>query len=373
MRFLKRNKKADQTVIVISDLHLSAGLSIDGKRNVLEDFHSDQELVSFFEFYSSGHYLHSNVEIVINGDFLDLLAVPYVDFFDDEYWSEKASLEKLRIILDAHTEVIEALDNFLTKKNKKITYIIGNHDGEMVFDSLKELLLSKLSEEAQEKIEIKNETLLYNPIESVYIEHGHNYEVAHSFDQMNAIETASNGKKYFIPSWGAYYVTQIINRYKQERDHVNAVRPIKNFLIHGLIFDTFFTIRFMIANIYYFLMVRILFFKKSSLKFKEILNYAGADLSLFQDYESLTRSFFVKHKDAKVLIVGHTHEPIYREYADGTSFINTGTWTKMLNLDLNLTQTSEKLTFALIEKEGDKLSSSLNIWHPKNELPYYEF
>lgn len=373
MRFLNRIKAAEKTVIVISDLHLSAGITVNGKRNVLEDFHADQELVDFFSYYSSATYSHAHVEIIINGDFLDLLAVPYVNYFDDEYWSEEASLKKLEIILDAHSEVMDSITNFLSKKNKKIVYIIGNHDGEMVFQSLKELFFSRLGTEITDRISIENETLLYSPIDSVYIEHGHNYELAHSFDQMNSIETASNGKRYFIPSWGAYYVTHIINRYKQERDHVNAVRPIKNFIIHGLIFDTFFIIRFLIANAYYFLMVRLLDFKRSKLKLKEILKQASTDLTLFQDYEQLTRSFFMSHPQAKILIVGHTHEPTFNEYADGTTFINTGTWTQMLNLDLNIAQSSEKFTFALIEKNAQSLTASLNVWSPKNNLPYHEF
>lgn len=373
MRFLNKNKTPDKTVLVISDLHLSAGIIVNGKRNVLEDFHADQELVSFFEYYCSGSYSNAHVEVVINGDFLDLLAVPFVNYFDDEFWSEEASLQKLEMILDAHKEVINSINLFISKKNKKVTYIIGNHDGEMVFDSLKELFFSRFDLENRANIIIKNEVQLYSPIDSVYIEHGHNYEVAHSFDQMNSVEVATNGKRYFIPSWGAYYVTHIINRYKQERDHVNAVRPIKNFLIHGLIFDTFFILRFMIANAYYFLMVRLLFFKRKNMKFKDILQHASRDLSLFQDYEELTRSFFENNPKAKTLIVGHTHEPIFNEYEDGTKFINTGTWTQMLNLDLDLNQSTEKFTFALIQKNDDDINVNLNVWSPQNNLPYFEF
>lgn len=373
MRFLNKKKASQRTVLVISDLHLSAGITVHGKRNVLEDFHADQELVSFFNYYSTGSYVNADVEVVINGDFLDLLAVPFVDYFDDEYWSEEASLRRLEIILAAHSEVLDSINSFLSKKNKKVTYIIGNHDGEMVFDSLKEMFLSRFDENSRGRIVIENEIQLYSPIESVYIEHGHNYEVAHSFDQNNSVEVASNGKKYFIPSWGAYYVTHIINKYKQERDHVNAVRPIKNFLIHGLIFDTFFILRFMIANAYYFFMVRLLFFKRKKMKIKEILKHASNDLSLFQDYEELTRNFFAVNKDAKTLIVGHTHEPIFNEYEDGTKFINTGTWTQMVNLDLDLSQSSEKFTFALIQKNDDDLDVSLNVWSPQNNLPFFEF
>jgi len=43
------------------------------------------------KFYSTGTYDKRPVELIINGDFLDFLAVPYVNYFDDEFWSEKAT------------------------------------------------------------------------------------------------------------------------------------------------------------------------------------------------------------------------------------------------------------------------------------------
>ena len=107
MRFLRKNN-IDKTVIVISDIHLGAGTYVNGVRNYLEDFHYDEEMVDFLEFYSTGDYLNREVELIINGDLFDLLAVPHVSFFDDEFWSEKASKEKLKLIVEAHPEVMEA-------------------------------------------------------------------------------------------------------------------------------------------------------------------------------------------------------------------------------------------------------------------------
>jgi predicted phosphodiesterase len=34
------------------------------------------------------------------------------------------------------------------------------------------------------------------------------------------------------------------------------------------------------------------------------------------------------------LIVGHSHQPRYKPFADGKLLVNTGTWVKMINLDL---------------------------------------
>ncbi len=382
MRFIKRRSKVEKTIIVISDVHLGAGSLLNGKRNNLEDFDSDQEMVEFFNYYSSAEYLSSEVELIINGDFLDLLAVPFVPYFDDEFWSEKASLAKLDIIISAHSEVLDALVSFVASKNKKLTYIIGNHDAELIFDSLQDRFLALFNDKDRGKINLSKTNKAFSPSLGVYLEHGHQYELAHSFEPDESIVETTKGEKYFIPSWGAYYVTHVINKYKSERDHVNAVRPIKNFLIHGLIFDTFFILRFLIANAYYFVMVRFLYYYRLRIGIRKVLQESLKQLKLFEDYETITREFFQRNPEAKVLVVGHTHEPTLREYADGTTFINTGTWTKMINLELNTKKDDSALTYAKIQitKKDYELSEfhefvsvELNKWEPKTDLPYSQY
>ena len=382
MRFLRKRNKAQKTILVISDVHLGAGEVFDGKRNPLEDFEADQELVEFLKFYSSKDYQGMEVELIINGDFLDLLAVPYVRYFDDEFWSERASLEKLEIIINAHPEVMQAFFDFLSVKNKKLVYIIGNHDSELIFESLQQRFIDIFPKVDQGKITLSKSIQTYNPAPGVYLEHGHDYELAHQFNPEDSIVESSQGDKYFVPSWGSYYVTHVINKYKQERYHVNAVRPIKSFIIHGIIYDTFFILRFLIANFYYFLMVRFLYYYRLKIGIVKVFQESFNQLTLFEDYETITRDFFKKNIDARVLIVGHTHEPSLREYPDGTKFINTGTWTRMINLELNAKKDDTALTYAKIElskKEydvaefTDVVTVELNKWEPKSNLPYSSF
>lgn len=386
MKFLKRTKdKVEKTVLVISDLHLGAGHEYKGRKNHLEDFHSDKELVDFLHYYSSGSYENTEVELIINGDFLDLLAVPFVPFFEDEFWSEEAALAKLEIILDAHTEVFDALNQFLSTKNKKVLYIIGNHDAELLFDSLKAKIFDVIKKENREKFTLTNDLQLYSPIKGVYLQHGHEYEEAHHFSEENNIIESIEGRKYFIPPWGSYYVTHVLNKYKLERDHVNSVRPIPTYIKHGLIFDTFFTIRFLVANGYYFLMIRFLHYYRLKLGWKNIIEDLLKELTLFQDYETVTREFFQQNEDAKILIVGHTHKPIFHEYEDGTTFINTGTWTRIVNLDLSQKQNQNEtcLTYAIIESTSKEITSenfdnvvraNLYKWNSvRSSLPYEDF
>jgi UDP-2,3-diacylglucosamine pyrophosphatase LpxH len=372
---------SSKLILVISDLHLSAGKMLKGKRNLLEDFHYDNELIDFLNYYSSGQYADMEVELVINGDFLDFLAVPYVEFYDDEFWSEKAALAKLKMIMEAHEGVLDALKSFLESTGKTIVYIIGNHDAEFVFDSLKEEFLSYFGEHAK-SITLSNSISTHIPTKGVCIQHGHQYERAHEFDQENAVIETLSGERYFIPPWGSYYVTNVINKYKQERSFINAVRPIKHFIIHGIIFDTFFTLRFVLSNIYYFVMVRFWHFYMVKKSLRQVIEDIVRELELFQDYETLTRNFFEKNPDSKVLIVGHTHSPTLRLYNDGTIFVNTGTWTRMVNLDLGQWNHGNLLTYAKIMVKNKEYEMSefdenvevdLKYWMGINNLPYSEY
>ena len=386
MTFLQKSN-IKKTILVISDLHLGAGLIVNKRKNFLEDFHYDKELIEFIEYHASMHYQEREVELIINGDFLDLLAVPFVPYFDDEFWSEKASLDKLKMIINAHPGVFEALRNFLTFPNNRLVYIIGNHDAEFIFESLRDYLIDQFSDEDQHKFKILlNTDDVYIPVEGVVLKHGHEYELAHHFDPIKNIATDLDGKKYFIPPWGSYYVTRVINKFKEGRDYINAVRPINKFIINGIIYDFLYTLRFAFANFYYFFMVRFVLIFKQHKKILDVLKLVQKEFQLFQNYEVLTEEFVTKNADVHVLIVGHTHDPIFREYDDGSVFINTGTWTKMYNLDFGKNTYGARLTFArvdvkekIIAKEGevmdkfDHLEISLNEWRGKSDLPFKEF
>ena len=177
----RRSSDIKKLVLVISDLHLGAGKHVKGRRNMLEDFHYDAELIDFLNWHCEGDFAEKEVDLVINGDFLDFLAVPFVEFFDDEFWSEAACLEKLKMVMRAHRGVMHALKNFVSKPNKKIVYIIGNHDAELVMDSLKEEFRNFFGDELKERVIIRNDLSVLEPIPGVHILHGHQYERAHEF------------------------------------------------------------------------------------------------------------------------------------------------------------------------------------------------
>jgi UDP-2,3-diacylglucosamine pyrophosphatase LpxH len=246
---------------------------------------------------------------------------------------------------------------------------------------LKKEFISYFGDDAY-KITLTNSLSTHVPTKGVSILHGHQYERAHNFDQEDAVIETLSGEKYFVPPWGSYYVTNVINKYKQERSFINAVRPIKHFLIHGILFDTFFTLRFILSNIYYFMMVRFWHFYRVKKSLKQVIQDLMRELELFQDFESVTRQFFEKNPESRVLIVGHTHNPTLRIFNDGTTFINTGTWTRMVSLDLGQWNHGNMLTYAKIlvkdtnytlEEFDEKVEVDLKSWMGINNLPYSEY
>lgn len=350
---LRKNQIVKKEIFVISDLHLGAGHRIGDDMNPLEDFHHDQKLIEFFYYIEKKKH---EKELIINGDFLDFLSVPYVEFFDDEFWSEKASIEKLKIIYDGHEKVFQSLAQLL--ESTKVTYVIGNHDGELILPGVQETLRSFFTNDQNKNFHlvIKDE---YRPCNEVLISHGHQAERAHQFDLEQSLIKTTTDEYYFQPPWGSYYVTHLINRFKLERAHVNLVRPVKNFLIQGLIYDTFFTFRFMLAHIYYFFMVRFLQFVFQGRRFKSLVKIIMQDLKLFQSAQEMTSRYFEDVSDqSKVMIVGHTHEPFIEKCNfNDRVFINTGTWTKMIRFDYGISHQSGshyQLPFALVRFYEEK-------------------
>lgn len=375
MRFLQKNK-IEKTILVVSDIHLGAGTYVHGKKNLLEDFHYDKELVEFLEYFSTGEYQNRHVELIINGDLFDFLAVPYVRYFDDEFWSEEAALDKLKMMIEAHREVIDALVRFIDHKSKSLTYILGNHDAELTLDAPLNYLKS-LFKNNIERFQVLNPRHggEYIAHEGVVLKHGHEYEIAHSFDPQSSVVKDLDGRSYFIPPWGSYYVTRVVNKFKEKRDYINAVRPIKRAMINGLIYDTLFTVRFLLANAFYFIMVRFISIYKQGKNLRDVFLESLQELELFKDFEELTEEYFNKNKKVKCLIVGHTHEPIFRIFNNGNCFINTGTWTDMYYMNW---KNKSGLTFAHVDiiskpDKDDEVRPSLHYWKGNNNLPYKDF
>jgi len=98
--------------IVVSDFHLGKGKYLpDGTRNLLEDFTHDRQFIDFLQYHLEGPFKRCEMELVINGDFFNLLQVEYGDQFTD-FITEGDSLHKLMKILEGHAQLFKKLAQF---------------------------------------------------------------------------------------------------------------------------------------------------------------------------------------------------------------------------------------------------------------------
>lgn len=268
----------EQFKIIISDCHLSGGHIFEGALNPHEDFHFDEEMCDFFRFFSTGEYgeksgvpaIPVEVELFINGDFFDFLNVPFEGEFEDVI-TEDIAVYKIEAMIKGHPKVMAALRAFASKPGKKITYMIGNHDADLFFPKVREIITRTWDPQGQypsEKVTIVADRDHVRWEGGVEVHHGNQFEAVHVLNFEKPLLTAYNEKPVLNIPWGSFYVLKIVNRLKIERDYLDKVRPIRVYVLLGLIFDPWFTIRYMFLSGFYFLKTRFVYSSKrrSSIK-----------------------------------------------------------------------------------------------------------
>ena len=357
--------------LIISDCHLSAGRFFEGRFNPHEDFHFDDEMCALFSHFSTGQYGETSggpveVELIINGDFFDFLNVPIKGEFEESV-TEEMSVKKIKAMLAGHPKVMAALKAFVSRPGKRITYAIGNHDADLVFPKVREEIIRCWDPQGQcpssHITVIADQDRMKFPF-GVEIRHGNQFEAGNELDFEHPIVTTSTGSQLLNLPWGSIYVLKIVNRLKQDREYIDKIRPIKVFLIFGMILDPFFTMRFMFLSWFYFIKTRIFNERKGLIAglIKTVKIIRQESSLVWQDMERPARHILDQESDVHTVILGHTHRPMDRVYADGKQYINTGTWTKMVYLDWRGIGSQTHRPFALIEIKDGKARCELRTW-----------
>jgi len=337
--------------VVLSDLHLAAGLFWGGERNPHEDFFFDEELSELIEYFSTGKYGGDfDVELILNGDIFDFLNVPYKGDFPEAV-TEDLSVWKLKKCLKGHPRVVESLRVFLKHPNKRITYQIGNHDQDFFFHKVRTVFQEALCEDP-ERVQFIYKKSYYVVDGNVEIHHGHQFEAVHYFNYKIPLLTKGLSEPILNLPWGSLFVMKIVNRLKRERDYLDKVRPVKLYLLYGMFTDPVFTFKYLALTFLYFLKTRFIYDPRRRSSLKTTLRILREELKLWDDGEDYALSRLRSKPDVQAVIMGHTHVPRYMVYGDGRIYVNTGTWTKMINLDLRRFGASLKKPFCLIEYDG---------------------
>lgn len=356
--------------LIVSDCHLSAGRFFEERLNPHEDFFFDDEMCDLIHHFSSGQYGSGpdgpvDVELFINGDFLDFLNVPYQGEFEETV-TEEISLYKLQAIFDAHPKVMDGIRRFASLPGKRVTYMIGNHDADLFFPKVREAIIRRWDPDGQypsQKVDVINDRDRVRWEGGVEVHHGNQFEAIHLLNFDKPLLDSYLDRPVLNLPWGSFYVLKILNRFRWEREHVDKVRPIKIFLLLGLLFDPWFTIRFAVLSSFYFLKTRFVYSRKRRSRLSVTMNIIRQETkNMLLDLEAEARDVLDRNRELKTVIFGHTHYPMNKIYPDGRQYINTGTWTKMINLNWRSLGQQYQLTFALVTIQDGKADCALHHW-----------
>lgn len=341
--------------VIISDLHLGKGRLLEqGGINSLEEFYYGEKLVEFIHYYSTGVFRDYEVELIINGDFLNFLQCDYKGHFLSVI-TEAVTLEILKDCVKGHQNVFTALAEFAAKPGNTITYIVGNHDQGMLWPACR----AYLNQVIGTPIRFKNIVYFFD---GVHIEHGHMHEAANRMDP----------KKFFLKKdlvepilnlpFGSHFFLEVVLKIKQHYPHVDKIRPFGKMLRWAFLNETGTMIKAFFMAMGYFVKSAFVKDPRRHWPLKRIIQVI-AESAIFPDLSESARKVLSDER-VHTVIFGHTHVYQYRQWSENKEYFNTGTWTEVTSLDIVSLGKITKLTYVLIEypEDGGRPRGRLKEW-----------
>ncbi len=297
----------------------------DGSINILEDFIADREFAEMLEFYGSGSYFDADIELVLNGDILNLIQVDYRGYFSP-ILTEEICLEKLKQVIKGHPRFFSALGKFSSLPNHRVTYVIGNHDVDMIWDACKKLF----QEAVGYPVLFKNFSYM---VDGVHYEHGHQHEAVNRLNPKMMFITKGLREPILNLPWGSHFVINFVIPLKAERPAIDKVRPVGAFIKWSFFNDFTWFLKTFIRATMYFLTTR---FSRSIYRTNNLVTTFKIfkEISKPPKITAGARRVLDANPGIHTVCMGHTHTPKYVQFSDGREYLNSGTWTGVTSLDL---------------------------------------
>lgn len=359
-------------------MHASTGRR-RGVFNPLEDFHADDKFAEFIDYYGGMTRRGRRLELILNGDIMDLLKVPFgpaSEPYTDEI-TEEVAAAKVEKALEGHPKVVEALTGLLQRDDTQITYIPGNHDIEMLLPAAQRVFRERVAPGSlATRVQFIDQGDTYHLPEGIQIRHGHQLESVHCFDYRHLMGPRREGPPILVLPWGSLMVLHVLIDAKKERYHVDHIIPQKRFILAALLVDFRFAVKLVARMAFHFLRTRA-FPKEGNIFTKtwEGLKVIGHEMEPVGQFDDSARRELMKVRGVHTLIVGHSHEPRYWRLAEDKLYVNTGTWVKMININLHHLGQEAGMTYALVDYDARaRPRTSLMRWYgsyeQKQVIPY---
>lgn len=331
--------------VVVSDLHLGKGrILFDGGINHLEEFYFGDKFVEFLHYYTSGAFADCDVELIINGDFLNFLQVDYRGYYLTVL-TEGVCLKILKDIIEGHKKVFKALADFAAKPGNTITYIVGNHDQPMLWPGCREHLNSVVGSS------IRYKNIVYF-LDGIHIEHGHMHEAANRLDPRRFFLKKDLVEPILNLPFGSHFFIELVLKIKGKYPFVDKIRPFSRMVRWAIFNETWMTMKSAVALFAY--LIRSLFVKdpRRQVSFKALAQIV-VESAIFPDLGGAARKI-LQDERVHTVIFGHSHVYQYRQWGQDKEYFNTGTWTEITSLDVVSLGKITKLTYVLIEYPGEE-------------------
>ena len=209
---------SDKTVtIIISDLHLGGGAADPGDDHVYQD----NQLCRFIEKIPEAS--QGKVELFINGDFLEFAQVKPEVFkpVSSKLWcSQEESKEKLKVIIDGHKDIFDALNTFQGRKNQ-VTIAAGNHDVDLYWPDVQNRLKEVIGDGL--KFELGQDAY-FRYGRRLVIGHGHAYDPANSFK--NWADPIDKNEQRLEMCPGTLFMVKFVNWLEKDYSFSDNIKPV---------------------------------------------------------------------------------------------------------------------------------------------------
>jgi UDP-2,3-diacylglucosamine pyrophosphatase LpxH len=344
--------------IIISDFHIGSGKhTTEGDHNIGEDFHHDEDFIDLLETFMKQYPRGGDMELIINGDFLNFIYVGYRGTFPIDV-TEAISVEKLTQILNAHPTVFDTLAKFAQHKGFRVSYIIGNHDMDMVWPACQALFQKRLETQVH-----------FYPLEyefdGIHVEHGNRFELFNKFDHKQPILSRGVKESVLNQPFGSFFVAMFAAPLKKEKPHIDKIKPFRVFLLLDLITHFRSAIWMWIRFLTFFTAMVFHPYRRRYPALRSTWQVIINGISMFPNIERGAKALLRTHAHIHTVIFGHNHVAKVLQYRDQKRYLNSGTWNEITSLDLAHFGKREQRTYIEIEYlDDEKLRpvSKLKIW-----------